>query len=236
MGLIWPHENSVILAGVILEVFEKIIESKNLLQVIKHYSFSSSAALSALRLLIHEKVGQCVSSKIFEVTCKSCYLSSKMPLRDSIISTMFNIGANNFTMLLNRRENGLKISMKMVKLLKSKDTYLEIHHSFESESECIKKWTIKRCKEKLKLHKASQTGNLKILQERCILLNTLIQHNLQLLFSQSMNELSLMSKHLHLTKGTKDEMVRNISNVIICNDSCDINSLMIAINSFNNNV
>ena len=52
----------------------------------------------------------------------------------------------------------------------------------------------------------------------------------------SMNELSLMSKHLHLTKGTKDEMVRNISNVIICNDSCDINSLMIAINSFNNNV
>ena len=97
-----------------------------------------------------------------------------MPLRNSIISTMFNIGANNFTILLNRRENRLKISMKIVKLLKSKDTYLEIHHSFESESECIKKWTIKRCKEKLKLHKASQTGNLKILQEWCILLNILI--------------------------------------------------------------
>ena len=95
---------------------------------------------------------------------------------------MFNIEANTFTMLLNRRENSLKISIKIVKLLKQKNKYSEIHHSFEPDSECIKKWTIKHCKERLKLHKASQTGNLKVLQEQCILLNTLIQYNLQLLF------------------------------------------------------
>ena len=61
-----------------------------------------------------------------------------MLLHNSIVSTIFNIGANNFTMLLNRRENSLKISMKMVKLLKQKDKYSEIHHSFESDSKCIK--------------------------------------------------------------------------------------------------
>ena len=62
---------------------------------------------------------------------------SKMLLHNSIIITMFNVGANNFTMLLNRRENGLKISIKMVKPLKQKDKYSENHQYFESNSECI---------------------------------------------------------------------------------------------------
>ena len=96
---------------------------------------------------------------------------------------MFNVGANNFTMLLNRRENRLKISLKMVKLLKQKDEYSENHHSFGSNSECIVKWVIKCYKERLKLRKAPQISNLKVLQEQCILLNALIQYNLQLFFT-----------------------------------------------------
>ena len=51
-----------------------------------------------------------------------------------------------------------------------------------------------------------------------------------------MNELSLMSKHLNLIKETKDEIVRNISHIIKHNNSYDIDSLMIAINSLDNNV
>ena len=66
-------------------------------------------------------------------------------------------------MLLNRRENRLKISMKIVKLLKQKDKYSENYHSFESNSECSAKWIIKCCKERSKLHKALQTVNLKVL-------------------------------------------------------------------------
>ena len=61
------------------------------------------------------------------------------------------------------KENGLKISMKIVKLLKQKDKYSENYHSFESNSECSAKWIIKCCKERSKLHKALQTGNLKVL-------------------------------------------------------------------------
>ena len=55
-------------------------------------------------------------------------------------------------------------------------------------------------------------------------------------FSRSMNELSLMSKYLNLNKGTKDEMVRNISHVIIHNSGYGIDSLMIAINSLDDNI
>ena len=45
-----------------------------------------------------------------------------------------------------------------------------------------------------------------------------------------------MSKHLNLNKGTKDKIVRNISHVIIHNNGYDIDGLMIAINSLNNNM
>ena len=51
-----------------------------------------------------------------------------------------------------------------------------------------------------------------------------------------MNELSLMSKHLNLNKGATDEMVRHISHIIMHNNGYDIDSLMIAINSLNDNM
>ena len=50
-----------------------------------------------------------------------------------------------------------------------------------------------------------------------------------------MNELSLMSKYLNLNKGAKDKMGRNILHIIMHNNVYDIDSLMIAMNSLNNN-
>ena len=84
------------------------------------FALLSSPALFILCLVINEKIDQCINFKILEVLCKNYQLIPKMLLRNSIISIMLNVGANNFTMLLNRRENELKISMKMVKRLKKR--------------------------------------------------------------------------------------------------------------------
>ena len=215
IGLNWPHENAVILAGAIFELFSIAINSDNMLKVIKKSAHSSSAALSALRSLASEKIHKLVSGKCIEIACEECYSSSKFVMHKHITRTLFNMGVNNFTMLLNRKENSLKLNLKLVKLLKQKDNYSERSKSPNDSTEVIRKWTIKMCKENLKLHNAPQTGNLCVLQDRCILLRKLENHNLQLLFSQSIKELSNMSKNLHLPKGTKDEMVKNISEVII---------------------
>ena len=51
-----------------------------------------------------------------------------------------------------------------------------------------------------------------------------------------MNELSLMGKYLHSNKGTKNKIVKNDPNVVICNHSYNIYSLIIDINRLNNNV
>ena len=63
-----------------------------------------------------------------------------------------------------------------------------------------------------------------------------MQDNLKLLFPRIIKELAQMSKHLHLAKGTKDEMTRNIFNVMMHNNNSDVNILIMAINCLDSDV
>ena len=88
----------------------------------------------------------------------------------------------------------------------------------KNKEDDISTWTCEYCKSFLKLHKASLQGNKKELIDRCVLLKFLIENNLECMISLSKMELKSMSSALTLPFGegiTKDDMIRNVSDVLL---------------------
>ena len=90
-----------------------------------------------------------------------------------------------------------------------------------SENKCknadtdMSTWTYNYCKAFLKSYKAIQQGNVNVLRNRCYLLQKLISNNSQWIICLSMAELKQMSMRFSSPLGTKDEMVKNIYNIMV---------------------
>ena len=95
----------------------------------------------------------------------------------------------------------------------------------------IKNWAGNKCKLFLKEHKALQSGNVQILRERCIFLDKLIRKDLQMVVSLTVKELRHMRAQLSVQDGTKDEMVKRVSLVLLKEDSFDVDCVVTMLNS-----
>ena len=154
---------------------------------------------------------------VYKGKCPSCGINMISDLIIPLSNTYFNLATNNFTMLLNRREVARKLTLKLVKEMKKKNKCANSSQGKNKEDD-ISTWTCEYCKSFLKLHKASLQGNKKELIDRCVLLKFLIENNLEHMISLSKMELKSMSSALTLPFGegiTKDDMIRNVSDVLL---------------------
>ena len=71
----------------------------------------------------------------------------------------------------------------------------------------------------MRLHNGLLSGNVKTLQDRCVLLTKLIEHDKQYLISMSIGELRKMCNDLNLMLGNKDEMTKSIFSFLT--NECD---------------
>ena len=76
-------------------------------------------------------------------------------------------------------------------------------------------WIDNKCKQFLKDHKALQTGNVKYLRERCMLLEKLIKKDMHRVMSLTMNELRRACVELSVQEGNKDDMIKRVSSVLL---------------------
>ena len=70
----------------------------------------------------------------------------------------------------------------------------------------------------LKDYKVLKTGNIKDLRERCMLLEKLIKQDLQRVISLTMNKLRHMCIELIVEEGNKDDMIKQVSSILLNND------------------
>lgn len=125
--------------------------------------------------------------------------------------------ANNFAILLNRREVARKLTMKLVKLRKKKNTCTNKAKCKNDYSD-VSTWACEFYKDMLKSHRAVRQGNKRELIDRCALLKHLIANDLEQLISASKTDLKSMPNALSLPHGlgvSKDDIITNVSNVML---------------------
>ena len=116
--------------------------------------------------------------------------------------------------------------MKIVKLMKQKN----LHRGSNSENTSRtdpSKWTGNECKSFLRSYNGLLSGNIKTLQDRCVLLTQLIEHDKQHLISMSIGELRKMCNDLNLMLGNKDDMTKSIFSVLTNECDSDENRVVI---------
>ena len=230
VGLTWPSENVIILSAIVFSIFETISSSKNGMKLLMESTSSSRVGLRTIRRIISKKVSECDALKCLNCVCEVCGCCRQAQLCDFLIGTLFNVSANNFTLLMNRRETAKKMSLKMVKMQKQKQMY----HSSKTSgigANDTDEWTGNDCKSFLRLHKGLLTGNIKVLRQRCILLSKLIEHDLQNIISLSVSELRKMCNDLKIQAGTKDELVERVFSVLVNDSNSRGNEMLLIENS-----
>lgn len=88
------------------------------------------------------------------------------------------MSANNFTMVLNRKELVKKLTMKMEKELKRKNKY-ENSNTSKNDDEDVSTWTSKYCQSFLKSCNTVHCSSVDFLRKRCLLLKRLIFHDIE---------------------------------------------------------
>ena len=216
-GLIWPSKLIVMLSGSIIKIFERFIQSENLMNDYYASCSSSRVALLALKNLLNDLMSESLFFNAFKGKCRLCGIDMMKKLINPLTITFFNVTTNNFTILLNRREVARKLTMKLVKALKKKNRCANKEKCKNDYSD-VSTWTCEFCKDMLKSHGALQQGNKKELIDRCVLLKHLIANDIEHLMSASKTDLKSMSNALSLPCGlgvSKDDMITNVSNVML---------------------
>ena len=179
---------------------------------------NSRVALLTVKEMVHELIACSPNFNAFKDTCDACSKNLLEHAIKPLMSTYFNAAAKNFALLLTRRNGANKLSMKMVKDMK-KGRCVNLT-KVKNDNEDISAWTCEYCQSALHAHGAVKSGNKSELQARCELLKKLLSCNLDNLITLSKTELRSMSLQLSLPSGsdaTKDDLIKNISHVMIHN-------------------
>jgi len=131
-----------------------------------------------VKRLICKKVLVLKYGYVFTCIYKKCNRNRNEAIMNHILQTLLNIGFNNFTILLNRKENVKKLSLKVVKLRnkKMKDAANSTVQNIDSND--INYWSSEKCKSFLKIYNAHCIGNVQTLKDYYFLLSKLIENNL----------------------------------------------------------
>ena len=112
-----------------------------------HESLASSrVGMLTLRKIIDERIKNkscCVTNFIFE--CPKCKSDRREYILRHLINTLFNIGSDNLTMLLNRVHNAKNFTLKMVKSSKKKGTCVNLSEEKKINESDMNKWTGIQC-------------------------------------------------------------------------------------------
>ena len=122
-GLRWPSKIIVMLTGIIIKIFERFLECDDHMNDYFISCSSSRIALLTLKSMAHEMT---LNSSIFNAWKGQCHLCRSYLMKYAInplVTTYFNVSANNFTLVLNRRAVAKKLTLKMVKDLKKKERH-----------------------------------------------------------------------------------------------------------------
>ena len=122
-GLRWPSKIIVVLTGTIIKIFERFLECEDHVNDYFISCSSSRVALLTLKRMVHDIMS---NSPIFNAWKGQCHLCRSNLMKHAInplVTTYFNVSANNFTLVLNRRAVAKKLTLKMVKDLKKKERY-----------------------------------------------------------------------------------------------------------------
>ena len=145
-----------------------------------------------------------------------------------LIKTYFNIEANNFTMLLNKKEVVKKLTLQMVKNQKKKGRRVNSLIQ-KNDDKDLSTWTCEHCRQFLKSHDAVWQGNQAELRVRCLLLKKIMHHGLENLISLSKTKLRSMWNELKLPSGAeivKDDLTVSMSNAMVGDENYAVESML----------
>ena len=120
-GLMWPSHVAVLLCGIIIKCFEKILNSNSLMKDCSMSCSNSRVALLAVKEMVHESIARAPNFNTFKDTCDACGKNLLEHAIKPLMSTYFNAATKNFALLLTRRNAANKLSMKMVKDMKKRE-------------------------------------------------------------------------------------------------------------------
>ena len=134
----------VLIAGLIIKVFETFLNSEVMMNECYLAASSSRIVLTALKEITIEIL---LKSRMnnFKEEFKYCNINMQSRCVTPLRSTIFNTTSNNFTLLLNRRNMAQKLTIKMVKEQKKKNRWV---HSMKSKNDDkdASAWTGEFCK------------------------------------------------------------------------------------------
>ena len=106
-GLIWPSKIVVLLAGLIIKVFETFLDSENVMNERYLAASSSRIVLTALDEIIMDMLLKSHLHNAFKGECKHCKLKTRARRMTPFMTTIFKTPAKNFTVLLNRKNKNI---------------------------------------------------------------------------------------------------------------------------------
>lgn len=110
--------------GVVIFAFEALLLSKSFIEDFTSSCSSSQVGLLALKNIIMNELRQCDWILDSSHKCDECGNKMHENFVPSLLSTFFNVAANNFAKLLNCKQMANKISLKMVKDMKNKNRHV----------------------------------------------------------------------------------------------------------------
>ena len=96
-------------SGLIFSIFDNTLSSKNAIKFLMQSTLSSRVRIRTLRHIIDENTSKYSELSDLNCICKVCGHSRLSQVCSYLVPTLLNISANNFTLLLNRRETAKKL-------------------------------------------------------------------------------------------------------------------------------
>ena len=213
-GLVLPTIYVVYVCGIVIENFQLLLSNENLCKSFIENSVCDRSGLMGIKCVCDDTIKNCLWIPRIKIQCLSCNRNSFNDISKSLIRTCFNIGANNFTRLLNKWVLVKHITLKMVKDLKAKDRYVKSSNNNLQDKE-MSSWKIADCKSYLKSNNLASTGNLAVLKTRCYLMEDLSNADMAYLMTLPIKDLKSMCTSFDIECGTRDKMVRSVSDVLM---------------------
>jgi len=232
-GLIWPSKIVVLMTGLTIKAFESFLDSENMMNEYYIAASSSRIVLTALDEIIRDIFLKSYLHNAFKGDCKNCKLKMYSQYVTPFMTTIFKTTANNFTVLLNRKNMATKLSLKMVKDQVKQKKYVN-SRKLKNDEEDPCTWTGEFCKTYLKTHGAVCQGKKTELINRCVLLKKLIAGGLEKLITLSKIDLRLMCTQLTLpdcSSITKDCLIKSVSDVTLGDYGVTTNGMLAQIDN-----
>ena len=204
-GLVWPTIHIVHICGIAIEIFQHLLSNENLCASFIENSACARSGLMEIKHICDGAIKNCLWIPRIKIQHPSCKRNLFNDISKSLIRACFNIGANNFARLLNKRVLAKHVTLKMVKDLKAKGRRIKNSNSNLRDKE-MSSWKIADCKSHSKSNNLASTGNLAVLKIRCYLMEDLSNAEMACSMTLPIKDLKSMRASFDIECSTRDKM------------------------------